>query len=133
MHQRRHRDAALPKIWDAPGLTGQTTINAVSTQGEKAMDDTSRKSALIDLIKKARAEQRAFWDGLSQARRSAQGAPDHWSPKDVAAHIIVWNDRLAANLEAAARGDAPQQYEDFEAANRQIFEANRERSLEDLL
>jgi len=97
------------------------------------MDDVFRKSALTNLIKKARAEQHAFWDGLSRARRSAQGAPDHWSAKDAAAHIIVWNDRLAANLEAAARGDAPRQYEDFEAANRQVFEANRERSWQDLL
>ncbi len=97
------------------------------------MDDTSHKLALIDLIERAHAEQRAFWDGLGQAERSAQGTPDHWSPKDVAAHIIVWNDRLAAELEAAARGDAPERFEDFEEANRQVFEANRERSWEDLL
>ncbi len=97
------------------------------------MDDVLRKSALIDLIKKARAEQRAFWDGLSQARRSARGAPDHWSPKDVAAHITFWNEHLAAGLEAAARGDEHERFKDFEATNRQVFEANRERSWEDLL
>ncbi len=97
------------------------------------MDDTSHKSALIDLIQKTHVEQRAFWDGLGEAERSAQGTPNHWSPKDVAAHIIVWNDRLAAQLEAAARGHTPEQFEDFEEANRQVFEANRERSWEDLL
>jgi len=97
------------------------------------MGDTSRKAALIELIEKAHAEQCAFWDGLSQARRSAQGAPDHWSAKDVAAHIIVWNDRLAASLEAAARGDEPERYDDFEDANQQIFEANRQRAWEDVL
>lgn len=97
------------------------------------MADTARKSALKDLILKAQAEQRTFWDKLSHARRTAQGTPDHWAPKDVAAHIIVWNDRLAAELEAAARGDVPARFEDYNEANRQVFEANRERSWEELL
>jgi len=98
------------------------------------MDDTSRKSALIDLIERTRATEHAFWDELSQAKRSTQGTADHWSAKDVAAHIIVGNDQLAADLEAATRGDAPpERIADFNEANRRIFEANRERPWEDLL
>jgi tetratricopeptide (TPR) repeat protein len=97
------------------------------------MTKTSHKSALIDLLDKARAQTREFEDRLSQAERVAVGEPNHWSVKDVKAHIIVWNDRLAAQLEAAARGERPEQVQDFDEANRQIFEANRARSWEDLL
>ena len=97
------------------------------------MGDTSPKSALISLLKKARTEERDFWDDLSEAERSAQGTPDHWSPKDVMAHIVVANDRLAADLEAAARGETPpERIDDFNEANRQVFEANRERTWVDL-
>lgn len=98
------------------------------------MSQKSRKSVLQELIAEAHNEQRAFWDGLSQARRSATGRPDHWSAKDVAAHIIYWNDRLAADLEAAARDVAPpERVEDFDEANRQIIEAHRAWPWEDLL
>jgi hypothetical protein len=85
------------------------------------------------LIEQARAEQRAFWDGLSQAHRFATGTPDHWSAKDVMAHITVGNERLAADLEATASGDEPERIDDFDEANRQVFEANRERTWQDLL
>lgn len=98
------------------------------------MSQKSRKSVLKELIAQAQNEQRAFWGGLSQAQRSAIGTPDHWSAKDVAAHIIYWNDRLAADLEAAARDVAPpERVEDFDEANRQIIEAHREWPWEDLL
>ena len=90
------------------------------------MGTTSHKTPLLSLIEKARAEGRAFWDGLSEAERSAQGTPDHWSAKDVMGHIVTWNDYLAADLEAAARGEAPpERIDDFN-------EANRERTWEDL-
>ncbi len=49
------------------------------------------------------------------------------------AHITVWNDRLVAQLEAAARGLKPKRFQDFNEANRQIFEAHREKTWEDLL
>jgi tetratricopeptide (TPR) repeat protein len=97
------------------------------------MTKTSRKSALMDLLEKARAETRKFEDRLSQEERAAAGEPGHWSAKDVKAHIVVWNDRLAAQLEAAARGEQPEQVQDFDEANRQIFEANRARSWGELL
>ena len=98
------------------------------------MGDTLRALALTELIEKARADEHAFWDGMSEAQRSAQGTPDHWSAKDITAHVLVWNDRLAADLEAAARDEAPpERMADFNEANRQIFEANRERSWQDLL
>jgi tetratricopeptide (TPR) repeat protein len=98
------------------------------------MAETSRKPALIELLEEACAEEHAFWNGLSEAERAARGTPDHWSAKDVMAHVTVWNDRLAADLEAAARGVAPpERISDFDEANREIFEANRERSWEELL
>ncbi|GAB4530863.1 MAG: hypothetical protein Kow0063_09490 [Anaerolineae bacterium] len=98
------------------------------------MSGRPRKSTLKELIEETRKEQRAFWDGLSQAQRSAFGTPDHWSARDVAAHISYWNDRLAADLEAAARDVAPPQPAgDFNQTNRQVFETYRGWSWEDIL
>lgn len=96
------------------------------------MTEISRKSTLIGLLEKARADTRAFDEALSEAEQAAAGKPDHWSAKDVKAHVTVWNDRIAAQLEAAARGEQPEIIQDFNEANRQIFEANRERSWQDL-
>lgn len=97
------------------------------------MSETSRKSKVIGLLEEARAEEHVFWERLSEAERAAEGTPDHWSARDVMAHITVWKDRLAARLEAAAQGLEPERSDDFEEANREIFEANRKRSWEDLL
>jgi tetratricopeptide (TPR) repeat protein len=98
------------------------------------MSTSSRKLALKQLIEQAQAEQHSFRDGLSQAQRSAMGTPDHWSAKDVTAHIIFWNDRLAADMEAATRDVAPaERAEDFNEANRRVFETHRDWPWENLL
>jgi hypothetical protein len=96
------------------------------------MGETLRKSVLIGLLEEARAEEHAFWEGLSEAERTATGSPDRWSAKDVFAHITVWKDRLADHLEAAASGREYQRVQDIQAANREVYEANRGRSWEDL-
>lgn len=96
------------------------------------MDEILRKSLLINLLEKARAEEHACWEGLSQAERAATGSPDQWSAKDVFAHITVWKDRLADQLEAAAGGGEYQRVQDIQAANREVYEANQGRSWEEL-
>jgi hypothetical protein len=97
------------------------------------MTDTSHKPVLIELLEEARARERAFWEGLSEAERSARGEADHWAARDVVAHVTYWKDRLAGQLEAVAQGQEPEQVDDFEAVNRQVFEANRDRTWDDLL
>jgi tetratricopeptide (TPR) repeat protein len=97
------------------------------------MADTTRKLKLMALLEDAQAAEIAFWDGLSNAERSARGTPDRWAAKDVMAHITVWKDRLTTRLEADDRDEVSERDVDFNEVNRQIFEANRERPWDDLL
>jgi hypothetical protein len=84
-------------------------------------------------MEESRAEELSFWKELSDAERKDRGEADRWAPKDILAHINHWKDRLADRLEAAARGEDSDRTEDFHDENRQVFEANRDRSWEDLL
>lgn len=97
------------------------------------MEVTSLKAKLISLLEKARTAQRAFWDTLTEEERSATGKPDNWAPKDIMAHVNTWNDRTAERLEAAAGDEEPKSYDDFEDENRRIYDANKDKSWEDLL
>jgi hypothetical protein len=59
--------------------------------------------------------------------------------KDMIAHLTSWNRRLAVNLLAVQRGESelpspwPAHLETDDAINARIYEANRERSLRDVL
>ncbi|NIS81131.1 MAG: ClbS/DfsB family four-helix bundle protein [Anaerolineales bacterium] len=97
------------------------------------MEDRSRRSMLLDLITRAHLMQMGFWDALSDAEQTARGTPDQWAPKDIMAHINVWNERMVSSLEAAARNETPEESADFEHDNQEIFAANKDRSWEDLL
>ncbi|NIM93364.1 MAG: ClbS/DfsB family four-helix bundle protein [Anaerolineales bacterium] len=96
------------------------------------MGKPNRKTALIQLLEKSRADELAFWNNLSETERSAKGEFDHWSPKDNMAHVIAWKDDLAYQLEEAARDKAPKR-PDYEEENRKIFEVNYDRTWEELL
>jgi tetratricopeptide (TPR) repeat protein len=80
-----------------------------------------RKAKLIELLGQAWAEEQAFIAGLTPAERAAQGAADHWSVKDVVAHVATWNERMAQTLEEIARGETPARIEDIDRANAEIF------------
>ena len=88
--------------------------------------------ALIEILHDVRDKQSAFWNSLGEEERSEIGQADNWSPKDIMAHISVWNDRLAAQLEAAALDETPHSYGDIEHANLEIYEAYKDQSWEDL-
>ncbi len=91
------------------------------------------KSKLIGLIEHACKEERALFARLSEDERSVRGEPDRWSPKDTIAHLAAWKGRLAENLAAAARGETPVRYEDFETVNARDFEENRDRPWSEIL
>ncbi len=91
------------------------------------------KSKLVELIERASQAEQALFDRLSEDERAVRGEPDRWSPKDTIAHLAAWKMRLAENLAAAARGEAPVRYEDYEAVNARDFEENRDRSWSEIL
>ena len=76
------------------------------------MQTPSTKSQLHQLVEESHQRQLAQVDALTPAEREATGTPQHWSAKDILAHVLYWKERLAERLEAAkssetmAAGDA---------------------------
>jgi tetratricopeptide (TPR) repeat protein len=54
------------------------------------MDAVELLAQLIELLNQARVEQQAMIDSLSPQQRAAEGTPEHWSAKDVVAHVASW-------------------------------------------
>jgi len=66
------------------------------------------KAGLLDLIEAARANKRAFIDGLSAAERDEAAAPGpHWTARDYLTHVTFWEDQRAIRVEAQLRGEEP--------------------------
>jgi hypothetical protein len=65
--------------------------------------------------------------------RTAVGSPQDWAAKDLLAHVTTWRERGAEELEAARHGPLPPESQEFDEANRVIFEQNRDQPWEVLL
>jgi tetratricopeptide (TPR) repeat protein len=91
------------------------------------------EAKLVDLLQRAHEEEWTFFASLSDDERSAIGTPEHWSVKDVAAHLAEWKARTGQRLVAARRGEAPPTYDDVDEANAKIFEQYRNQSWTDVL
>ncbi len=91
------------------------------------------KDRLLDVLENAHQQETAFADSLSQQQGSPSGQPDAWSAKDIIAHLAVWRMRQLDRLEAAARGETlPSSGPDFDDINREIFEAHRDKTWDEV-
>ena len=90
------------------------------------------KQELLDLIERAYEEKLAFMDMLTPEQRAMVGTPEQWSPKDYLAHMVIWEERLVDNHQAALQGVTPPSYGEIDHANDEIFQAHRELSWEDM-
>jgi hypothetical protein len=97
------------------------------------MPNESIKPQLIDLLNRARADEAAFIASLTEAERSANGALDHWSAKDLVAHMTFWRAIVLKRMLAARRGETPPGTDNYLELNDQAFEANRHRSWAEIL
>jgi hypothetical protein len=103
------------------------------------MDTTmDTKTALVESIRKARAEWEALLAEVGEARMIQPGATGGWTFKDVIAHLSAWRQRDLVLLEAARRGEKPADPPwpeglDTDQINAWIYERNRDRPLEDVL
>ncbi len=67
------------------------------------------------------------------------GVTEQWSVKDVIAHLTGWRRRTVARLQAARRGEQepvlpwPADMQTDDEINAWLYEANRSRSLRDVL
>jgi tetratricopeptide (TPR) repeat protein len=91
------------------------------------MEQGSLQAKVLDIVQRARDDERAFVSTLSDAEHYAQGSPAQWSAKDLLAHVTAWKQRITIILAAAMRGEVPPNFDDEDALNAQTFEANRDR------
>jgi tetratricopeptide (TPR) repeat protein len=94
------------------------------------MDLKTSLSQLFDQIDQAELD---YIDSLTPAERQASGQIDAWAPKETLAHMAVWQDRLAQNIDAAFHGGELQHYENYLELNDRDFEANRLKSWDNCL
>jgi rhodanese-related sulfurtransferase len=82
------------------------------------MDDVPIKPIVLALLRQTRRDEQAMVAGLTDAERSAAGAPEHWSAKDIVVHMAAWKQRHAQKLVAALRGEIPPMWTDMELVDR---------------
>jgi hypothetical protein len=97
----------------------------------------TKQTLLADL----QAEQSQFeglLDQLGAARMDQPGVAGRWSIKDIVAHLTGWRRQTVARLQAARRGEGgppplwPANLQSDEAINAWLYEANRDRSVDDV-
>ncbi len=95
------------------------------------------KDKLIEALDFSRAEVRSFVAVLNDGQRAAEGALDHWSAKDVLAHLTEWTTRLVSDLEMAAQAGTPRtippNYANIDETNAEIYAQHQRHSWEEIL
>jgi len=98
----------------------------------------TEREELIATLESAKAEVEALLAEAGEARLTISGVTGEWSIKDLLAHLTFWEERVVAWAEGIRQGRVPtpsglskDQTEDQENAT--IYEANRDRSLPDVL
>jgi len=88
------------------------------------------KDQLIELIQLGQVEILRLVERMGEVERAQSGTPEHWSARDILAHIGEGNRSFAKDLERCRQGLAPEEA-DFEAENRSIYEQYRQRGWEE--
>lgn len=86
------------------------------------MEMISLKARLLEVVASTYAEERKMIEQLSAAERAEKGTFNHWSAKDVVAHISAWKHQAALTLEAAARGERRSGIDSVDTYNTRILE-----------
>jgi hypothetical protein len=96
------------------------------------------KQELLEAMKTTRAGWEALLTEAGEERMTVAGATGDWSVKDIIAHLTAWENQTAARLSAVRQGSTPRAAPwppnlSEEEENAWIYEANRKRSLRDVL
>jgi hypothetical protein len=97
------------------------------------MDSNSVHAALLELLERGRVVQQEWLADLSAAQREAVGTAESWSAKDTLAHFTFWERNTADRVAAARQGATPPQLGEENAVNGEVFEAQRERSWDEVI
>ena len=88
------------------------------------------KRELLEDIRRDQASFDAILARLDAARMTAPAMDNGWSPKDLLAHLAVWERTCAAWLEAVARGETPARPEvGDDAFNARAYDASKDAPL----
>ena len=98
---------------------------------------TTMKQHILAALAEELAQWEALLAGLTEAQSNAPLLPSEWSPKDVLAHLMAWQQRSIARVEAALQDRDPELPEwlagvdpdaegNTEQVNTRIYESYRE-------
>ena len=91
------------------------------------------KERLQAALRFAHQQEIAFIDRLTPEQRQEAGRGDHWSAKDVIAHLSTWKERMIDRAQAAVRGEPlPRDERSDDEINAEIFRANETKSWEEV-
>lgn len=99
----------------------------------------STKEDLLEAIKESHASLEKKFSRLGPSQMIWAGSMDHWSVKDILAHLVDWEQRLISWYNAGLRGEIPETpapgmtWHDLPELNRVGYELHKDRSLEDVL
>ncbi len=98
-----------------------------------------QKSELLDWLQEEYQQWEAFLNQIGSDRMEQPGVAGDWSIKDIVAHLTDWQPRQIARIQAAQRGEPeppppwPAHLQTDDAINAWIYEANRGRSVRQVL
>ncbi len=97
------------------------------------MSEDTLRSKTRRLLQKAHHDLTVLWEALPSDERTQMGQPDRWAAKDLLAHLVGWNKRTNRRMAGLPADESPNAPKELHEINAALFEANRERSWEDLL
>ena len=102
------------------------------------MTDQMTKTKLYKQIYTEREALEATLARLDSAGMTAPTLESGWSVKDILAHIVDWEQRMLGWIDESLDGDGPDLSSDWSdeilnALNQEIYESNKDRTLEDVL
>ncbi|KPK88298.1 MAG: hypothetical protein AMJ88_19240 [Anaerolineae bacterium SM23_ 63] len=103
------------------------------------MPKYTTKETLLHAIREARAGLEKKFSTLSPEQMIWPGSMDHWSVKDILAHLVDWEQRLISWYQAGLRGEVPEipapgmSWRDLPALNQQGYERHRDETLDEVM
>ena len=98
-----------------------------------------KKSELLNGLQEEYRHWEAFLDQIGPARMDQAGVTDHWSIKDIVAHLTGWRRRTVARIQAAQRSEPeppppwPAHLQTDDEINAWIYESNHGLSVREVL
>jgi hypothetical protein len=88
---------------------------------------------LIEALNAEHGREQTLVDSLSESEQSRVGTYDHWSAKDLLAHISAWKHQVVLYLQEDPMAVSEATDEDVESANVAFFKAHNDQTWDSIL